>query len=70
MEKERKMSATEVMTELNISRATLSRLVKEGVINPIEPHNPLLKRPKAFSFKSTEVQRVKNTFNKSEPEIM
>jgi predicted site-specific integrase-resolvase len=53
MEEDKVMRAEDVMKELNVSRATLSRLVKSGVINPIEKKNPLLKRPKAFTFLSS-----------------
>jgi hypothetical protein len=59
MEEDKVMRAEDVMKELNVSRATLHRLVRSGVINPIEKKNPLLKRPKAFTFLSSEVQRVK-----------
>jgi hypothetical protein len=61
MEEDKVLSATDVMAELNISRATLSRLVKNGVINPIEPYNPLLKRQKPFTFNASEIERVKKT---------
>lgn len=52
------LTVPEAAKELDVSRATLYRLMDAGVIFPI-PVNPLLKRPLRHLFTRDEVERVK-----------
>ena len=53
------MSATQVIKYLKISRTTLHRFVKRGLLHPVNEPNPLLERPKALLFARDEVERLK-----------
>lgn len=53
------MSATQVIEYLKISRTTLHRFVKRGVLHPINEPNPLLDRPKTLLFSRDEIERLK-----------
>jgi excisionase family DNA binding protein len=52
------MTVPEVARELKISRMTVKRMVKDGRLTPVVPHNPALKRQR-YQFRRSEVERLK-----------
>lgn len=60
------LTVPEAAKELQVSRATLYRLMDAGVIFPI-PTNPLLKRPLRHLFTRAEVERVKTHVHRQQP---
>jgi predicted site-specific integrase-resolvase len=53
------MSATQAIEYLKISRTTLHRFVKRGLLHPINEPNPLLDRPKTLLFARSEIEQLK-----------
>lgn len=51
------MTVDEVLTELGISRATLSRRQSQGYITPVRDNPALLKQP--IKFRREDVERLK-----------
>jgi hypothetical protein len=53
------MTTQQVADTLCISPDTVHNLVKRGVLTPINPANPLLKRPRRLLFARADVERLK-----------
>lgn len=57
-EKEREtMTAKQVASELNVSRATIQTMIKDGRLKPIDPPNPALRRQKLL-FRRADVEKL------------
>ena len=52
------LGANETADVLRISRSTLSRLMREGRIAPVNDFNPNLKRPRRLLFRRADVERL------------
>lgn len=52
------MNVPEVARELKISRMTVKRMVADGRLTPVAPHNPALKRQR-YQFRRADVERLK-----------
>lgn len=52
------LSANEAIALLQISRSTLTNLVRRGKITPANPRNPALQRPARLLFRRADVERL------------
>jgi hypothetical protein len=55
----KRLSALEAAKLLGLSRTTFQRRLAEWELKPVEPANPLLKRPKVVEFWEDEVLALK-----------